>query len=193
MSHGSRWPPRQYRATPYQRGACIVDVPRSCASIWAVLQPRSEFMRVLCVEFAWEHHRLSRSGWSQARIVHLVGDCNRWYHAHVSCMGGYQHLVHHLSLVREYGLAFGREPSTRRGIERAVLIRESIGQGGHLDSTGRLRTNEGLVSWMCHARVHQYGRAFSHVASSCVFCVWNLHGNTTVSHDLGGPRPGSCT
>ena len=102
-----------------------MDVQRSCASIWAGLQPFSEFMRVLCVEFAWEHHRLSRSGWSQARIVHLVGDCNRWYHPHVSCMGGYRHLVHHLSLVREYGLAFGREPYTRKGIEMAVLIRES--------------------------------------------------------------------
>ena len=102
-----------------------MDVPRSCASIWAVLQPCSEFMRVLCVEFAWEHHRLSRSGWSQARIVHLVGDCNRWYHPQMSSIHGHQHLVHHLSLVREYGLAFGRDPCTRRGIGRAVLIRES--------------------------------------------------------------------
>ena len=149
-------------------------MPRSCASIWAGLQPRSEFMRVLCVEFAWEHHRRSRSGWSQARIVHLVGDCNRWYHAHVGCTGGYQHLVHHLSLVREYGLASGREPSTRRGIERAVLIRESWVKGGYHNSTGRLHINEERILWMCHARMHQYGQDFDHGASSCVFWVWNL-------------------
>ena len=57
--------------------------------------------------------------------MHLLGDCNRWYHPQMSCIHGHQHLVHHLLRVREYRLAFGRDPCTRGNIERAVLIRES--------------------------------------------------------------------
>ena len=43
----------------------------------------------------------------------------------MSCIHGHQHFVHHLSLVRENGLAFGGDPCTSRGIERAVMTRES--------------------------------------------------------------------
>ena len=61
-------------------------------------------------------------------------------------MGSHPHLVAHLPFVREYGVAFGRAPCTRRGIERAVLIRESWVEVATSTRPGDSGINEELVS-----------------------------------------------
>ena len=104
----------------------------------------------------------------------LVGSCNQWYHPHMSCVDGHQHLVHHLSLVREYGVAIGRDPCTRRGIERAVLIRESwvkvVTTTRPGDSTSTRSVHCGCATLVCINMGRTSTMERVHACSGCGIC-----------------------